>query len=132
MISGEINNLLIQPMNPSSTPPSGGQGPGVKKIDEGKLKKTCEDFESIFIYHLLKVMRKSIPKSGLLDGGSQQDTYLSLFDEELSKSMAKKGGIGLGKILYENIMQQGKNRNFPPAALSTAPEGEGRKIIFPE
>jgi len=109
-----------------------GQGPGVQKIDEGKLKKVCEDFESIFISQMLKVMRKSVPKSGLLDGGSQQDTYLSLFDEELSKSMAKRGGIGLGKILYQNITNQGKNRNLPPAELSTAPAGQGRKIIFPE
>jgi len=132
MIFGGINHPLLQPMNPSWTPTSVGQGPGVQKIDEGKLKKVCEDFESIFISQMLKVMRKSVPKSGLLDGGSQQDTYLSLFDEELSKSMAKRGGIGLGKILYQNITNQGKNRNLPPAELSTAPAGQGRKIIFPE
>jgi len=119
-------------MNPSSAPASAGQGPGVKKIDEGKLRKTCEDFESIFISQMLKVMRKSIPKSALLDAGSQQDTYRSLFDEELSKSMAKRGGIGLGKILYQNIINQGKNRNLAPAELSAAPEGQRRKIIFPE
>jgi flagellar protein FlgJ len=81
---------------------------------------------------MLKEMRKSIPKSGLLDGGSQQDAYLSLFDEELSKSMAKRGGIGLGKILYQNIMKQGKPGDLAPAELSTAAQGQGRKIIFPE
>jgi len=126
------HNLLIAPVSSSSTPDPVGKGPGVKKIDEEKLKKACGDFESIFISQMLKEMRKSIPKSGLLDGESQQDMYLSLFDEELSKSMAKRGGIGLGKILYQNVMNQGKNRNLPPAVLSTAPEGQGRKIIFPE
>jgi flagellar protein FlgJ len=126
------NNLLIEPMNLSSTPESAGKGPGVKKIDEGKLKKTCGDFESIFISQMLKEMRKSIPKSGLLDGGGQQDMYLGLFDEELSRSMAKRGGIGLGKILYQNIMKQGKPRDLAPAELSTAAQGQGRKIIFPE
>jgi flagellar protein FlgJ len=119
-------------MNPSSTPMPLGKGTGVKNLDEGKLKKACEDFESIFISKILKVMRQSIPKTGLLDGGSQQDMYLSLFDEELSKSMAKRGGMGLGKILYQDVMNRGKNRNLPPAELSTAPEGQGRKIIFPE
>jgi len=127
MMSGGINNLQIQPMNPSSTPASADKGSGVKKIDEGKLKKACEDFESIFISQMLKVMRQSIPKSGLLDGGSQQDTYLSLFDQELSKSMAKRGGIGLGKILYQNIMTQEKNRNLAPAELSAAAEGQRPK-----
>ena len=126
------NNLLIGPMNPSSIPESEAKGPGVKKIDEGKLKKACGDFESIFISQMLKEMRKSIPKSGLLDGGSQQDAYLSLFDEELSKSMAKRGGIGLGKILYQNIMKQGKPGDLAPAEQSTTAQGQGRKIIFPE
>ncbi len=117
-------SLSLPSVNPLSAP-------GVKALDEGKLKKACEDFESIFISKMLQVMRQSIPKSGLLDGGSQGETYLSLFDEELSKSMAKRG-IGLGKILYQNIMRRGKDRNLPPAASSTAPEGEGRKIIFRE
>ncbi len=132
MTSGGINRLSMQSTNPSSAPTPLGKEPGVKNLDEGKLKKACEDFESIFISKMLKVMRQSIPKTGLLDGGSQQDMYLSLFDEELSKSMAKKGGMGLGKILYQNVTNQGKNRNLPPAVLSTAPEGQGRKIIFPE
>ena len=132
MTSGGINRLSMPSMNPSSALTPLGKGPGGKSLDEGKLKKACEDFESIFISKMLKVMRQSIPKTGLLDGGSQQDMYLSLFDEELSKTMARKGGMGLGKILYQNVMNQGKNRNLPPAGLTTAPEGQGRKIIFPE
>ena len=132
MMSGETNNLEIQPMNPSSTPASAGKESGVKRSDEGKLRKACEDFESIFISQMLKAMRQTIPKSGLLDGGSQQDTYLSLFDEELSKSMAKRGGIGLGKILYQNILNQEKNRNLAPVELSAAPDGQRRKINLPE
>lgn len=126
------HNLLIGPMNPSSIPESEAKGPGVKIIDEGKLKKVCAEFESIFISQMLKEMRKSIPKSGLLDGGSEQDAYLSLFDEAFSKNMAQGGGIGLGKILYQNIMNQGKHRDLAPAERSTAAQGQGRKIIFRE
>ena len=130
MMSG--HDLLIGPADPSSIPGSEGKGPGVKKIDEGKLKKACEDFESIFISQMLKEMRESIPKSGLLDGGSEQDAYLSLFDEAFSKSMAQGGGIGLGKILYQNVMKQVKPRGLAPAELSTAAQGQGRKILFKE
>lgn len=132
MTSGGSNRLSMQTIHPLSAPAPPGKGPGVKNLDEGKLKKACEDFESIFISKMLKVMRQSIPKTGLLDGGSQQDMYLSLFDEELSKTMARKGGMGLGKILYQNVMNQGKNRNLPPAGLTIAPEGQGRKIAFQE
>jgi flagellar protein FlgJ len=123
-----INNLPIQPINL----PLAGKGSEVKKIDEGKLKKVCEDFESIFISQMLKMMRQTIPKSGLLDGGTQQDTYLSLFDQELSKNMAKRGGIGLGKILYQSVMNQGKNRNSSPPELITTSDGQRQKIVLPE
>jgi flagellar protein FlgJ len=125
-------NLMVKPMNLSSTPESAGKGPGVKKIDEGELKKACGDFESIFISQMLKEMRKSIPKSGLLDGGSQHDMYLSLFDEELSKSLAKRGGIGLGKILYQDIMKRNQNKDLAPNAFGTRAQGHGQKIILPE
>ena len=130
MMSGP--NLLIEPMSSSSAPDSVGKEPGVKRIDEGKLKKACGDFESIFISQMLKEMRKSIPKSGLLDGGGQQDMYLSLFDEELSKSLAKRGGIGVGKILYQNIMKQSQNKDPAPAELPTPAQGPGRKNILAE
>ena len=130
MMSG--HDLLIGPTSSSSIPGSEVKGPGAKKIDEGKLKKACEDFESIFISQMLKEMRKSIPKSGLLDGGNEQDAYLSLFDEAFSKSIAQGGGIGLGKILYQNVMKQAKPRDLAPAERSTPAQGQGRKIIFPE
>jgi Rod binding domain-containing protein len=130
MMSGP--NLLIQSLGPASAPESAGAGPGVNKIDEGKLKKVCGDFESIFIAQMLKEMRKTIPKSGLLDGGSQQDMYLSLFDEELSKNLAKRGGLGLGKILYQNIMKQGQSTDLPPAERSTPAQGQGQKNILAE
>jgi Rod binding domain-containing protein len=132
MMSGEISNLLIKPMNLSPTPASEGKETGAKKIDEAKIKKACEDFESIFISQMLKVMRQTIPKSGLLDGGSEPDKYLSLFDEEVSRSMAKRGGIGLGKILYQNIMRQEKNRNPSPAESPAVPEAQRTKNILPE
>ena len=125
-------NLLVSPVNPLSTPESADKGPGGKRIDEGKLKKACGDFESIFISQLLKEMRKSIPKSGLLDGGGQQDMYLSLFDEELSKSLAKRGGIGLGKILYQNIMKPSPNKDRAPAESSIPAPNPGRQFILRE
>ena len=125
-------NLLINPVNPLTAPESSDKGPGGRRIDEGKLRKTCGDFESIFIAQMLKEMRKTVPKSGLLDGGSQQDMYLSLFDEELSKSLAKRGGLGLGKVLYQSIMKQGPNTDLPPAERSTPAQGQGPKNILTE
>ena len=130
MMFNNFPSLPIYSIGPPSIPLSTGKGSEVKKIDEGKLKKACADFESIFISQMLKVMRQTIPKSGFLDGGSQQNTYLSLFDEELSKSFAKKGGIGLGKMLYQNIMNQTKKKNLDPGASSANPTAISEKLFF--
>lgn len=132
MMFGESPTLPIELIRPSSIPGSSGEGPKSKRIDEGKLKKVCADFESIFIAQMLKVMRQTIPKSGLLDGGSQQSMYLSLFDEELSKIFARNGGMGLEKMLYQKILNQLQNKNLGPIESSAAADGPKRKIILPE
>ena len=95
----------VKAVNLSGLMESPTQGRKTPKLDEEKLKKTCRDFEAIFIHKLLKDMRATVPQSGLLDGGSQQELYRSMFDEEFSKNLAAKGGVGLGKILYRNLSQ---------------------------
>ncbi len=74
-----------------------------RKVDGGKLKKACAEFESLFLERMFKIMRQSIPNSEFLGSGLNPELYQSLFDQELSKNLALKGGIGLGKILYQKI-----------------------------
>ena len=85
---------------------------GDRKLDRDKLKKSCADFESILISQLLKSMRQTMTTSGLMGGGLGKDMYISLFDQELSQSLAKRGGLGLGKIIYNRVIQQ-EERNKP-------------------
>lgn len=93
----------VKSVNPLKLAESPAKGRGKPKLDEEKLKKACKDFEAIFINKMIKNMRATVPKSSLLDGGTQQEIYQSLFDEELSKSLAGKGGMGLGKILQRHL-----------------------------
>ena len=69
---------------------------------DAKLKEACEGFESVFIHQLIKEMRKTVPKDGLLHS-SQEEQYSSMFDEELAKSLAKGGGIGLADYMQGQI-----------------------------
>jgi len=68
-----------------------------------KLKAACEDMEALFIHHMLSEMRKTIPKSGLIDGGRSEEIYTSLMDAELARKMAGSGGLGLSTILLEQM-----------------------------
>jgi Rod binding domain-containing protein len=68
-----------------------------------KLKSVCEDMEALFIHHMLSEMRKTVAKSGLIDGGRSEEIYTSLMDAELAKEMAHSGGVGLSAILQEQL-----------------------------
>ena len=95
---------------------------GEKKIDREKLKKSCADFESILVSQMLKSMRQSLIPAGETGNGLGKDTYTSLFDQELSQSLAKRGGLGIGKKIYDGVIQREERKG---AAFSeTDPAGK--------
>ncbi|GAB6036525.1 hypothetical protein JCM15519_10840 [Fundidesulfovibrio butyratiphilus] len=96
--------------------------PGPSK--EKKLKEACEGFEAVFIGQLVKEMRKSVPKDGLLHG-NMQDQYVSMFDEEYAKTLTKNGGIGLSDFMFAQLSARDKAVK-PEDAKSMAVSGEKR------
>ncbi len=67
-----------------------------------KLKEVCYGFEAIFIEKLWQEMKKTLPKGGLFEDKILEN-YLSIFDMEFAKTLAKDGGIGLSDLLYKNL-----------------------------
>lgn len=96
-------------------------GPDMDK----KLKQACEGFETIFLNKLWTDMRKSVPKEGYLHS-KEEEAYLSMFDQELMKKMSSAGGIGLGKMLYENLSD-----HLTKASAGTAARLGGKTEIGP-
>lgn len=66
------------------------------------LRSTTQEFESLLVYKMLEAMRRTVQKSGLLKSFSM-DMYQSMMDQEMANEVAKKGSIGLGKMLYEQL-----------------------------
>ena len=76
---------------------------GFGKMDgEKDIEKVSRDFESVFLNKLLSSMRKTIPKSGLLDSFAS-DMFQSMMDEEISKEMSKNKGMGMGEMIYNDL-----------------------------
>jgi len=71
------------------------------------LKSACDGMEALFISHMLSEMRKTVPKSGFLDGGHAEEIYTSLMDAELANKMAGAGGLGLSSVLLEQLGRSG-------------------------
>lgn len=91
-----INTLLppvqYQPINHSSP-----------DDDPRKLKEACSELESLFVFYLVKEMRATVPKSGLLGGGKTEEMYTSMMDVQLARDISAKRGIGIASILFEKL-----------------------------
>jgi flagellar protein FlgJ len=68
-----------------------------------RLKRTCSEFESIFITYMLKSMRNALVEDGLFGKTNEAKIVKSMFDEKLALGIAREGGISLGKMLFEQL-----------------------------
>jgi len=93
---------------------------------EKKLRESCEGFEAIFIQKMWEQMRATIPESGLLKG-REEKFWQSMYDQELAKTMAGAGGIGLADMMYEQL-----SRSLRAASKNTADAVGGQPSGFAE
>ena len=90
---------------------------------EKRLREACEGFESIFIQKVWQQMRATLPQNGLLHSRDEK-MWQDMYDQELAKSMASVGGIGLADMMYEQL-----SRNLVSASRGTAGTA-GRSAAF--
>lgn len=69
-----------------------------------QLRKVSRDFESIFLSYMMKTMKEAIPKNDFLGQSEGEKIFTEMKDDELAKGMAKAGGIGLGKLLEQQLI----------------------------
>lgn len=107
--------MPIKPLGSHAAPPPPSADPGRarKKIDEKKLRQAGEDFEALFINQLLQGMRRTVFQSKILGDAPGKEIYQSLFDRELSKKMAHQGGLGLGKIMVQKVLEKESRKSSP-------------------
>ena len=99
---------------------------------EKKIENVSRDFESIFLHKLLTSMRKTVPKSGLLDSFAT-DMFKSMMDEEISKEMSKNKGMGMGEMIYNDLsninrVSRGQVLQSTYTASESKPAGFGIKL----
>ena len=67
-----------------------------------KLMEVARQFESLLVHQMLSAMRKTVPKSDLLNSFAVEQ-YESMLDEELSKEMVKHRSIGLAETIQPQL-----------------------------
>jgi murein DD-endopeptidase MepM/ murein hydrolase activator NlpD len=114
----------------ASWPQKPGKGRGE---DAAALREAAKEFEALFLSYMLNVMRESIEDSGLTDSGLGRDIYTELFDQELARSLAGRGALGIADLLMRKLsdptpadIPDSRTPDLPAATSPPAPEAAPR------
>lgn len=74
-----------------------------KDFEKKRLRQVSEDFEALMINQMLKEMRKTVNKSGLVDGGMAEQIFEDMLYDEYAKEFSKTKTFGLADIIYNQM-----------------------------
>ncbi len=99
-------------VTPHKLQPNGGLGPirgqapspRDRQIQEParNLAAACREVESLFLAQLLGQMRRTL-LSGLKTSAAEAERYAALADQEVARTLAAGGGIGLAQRLCAHL-----------------------------
>ena len=98
MINTDIARLQYEHVQPKRTIQE-----AQRNGQNAQLRKACEDFEAIFVKQMLKSMKSTISKNGLLDGGFAEEIYDDMLYDEYAKKMTKTANFGIADSLYKQL-----------------------------
>lgn len=91
-----------------------------------RLRETADEFGAILYRMLLKQMRATVEKSGLLDGGRGEEIFRDFLDDEYARSAGRQGGgpvplalFEQGLQAYEDSVRSGRPMNVPTLPASS-------------
>ena len=87
---------------------------------KGALRETAQQFEAMFLQMMLKSMRESIEKSELT-ASAHADTFESMFDREVSMSLARRNAVGLADMLVEQAQVRAKAVELATEIATSSP-----------
>ena len=92
-------NLLLQTTKPT---------PDTSRMHKDKeaLKKSCQDFEAIFIQSVFKAMHKTVPEGGLFEKNTSTGIFQEMFDQEVATAISRKQSVGLAEQMYRQLEQK--------------------------
>jgi flagellar protein FlgJ len=88
----------------------GSSAAGLSDKQRIQAKKIGQDFEGLFVGMMMKSMRATVQQDKLTGGGHGEDVYRSLLDQEYATAAAKRGGLGLAKVIEKEIIRQESRR----------------------
>jgi flagellar protein FlgJ len=82
----------------------------------GAIGDVAGQFEALFVQMMLKSMREATMRSDLFSS-SQLETYEQMYDQQLALELSKQGGVGLRRILVEQLGGASSGPSLPATTL---------------
>jgi flagellar protein FlgJ len=101
------SSLLTETWNSAKTLKKKGDfadEPGMEDKQNLRVRKACQQMESLFLSQLLKEMRRTIPHDGAIPENNAMNLYQSLFDNHLADLLAQRQTTGLGDYFYRELL----------------------------
>ena len=72
------------------------------------IREASTDLEAILLKMMYTEMYKTVPKDELFGDDNAMEIYQDMYHEELTKEMAKAGGIGLADYIYSQLTKSSR------------------------
>lgn len=80
-----------------------------------QLQQASQMYEKHFLGEMVKAMRNSVQKGGLVKESMADQIYTQQLDSEYVKSWVTRGGVGLAKLIEKQMLQH-MGLSMPPQA----------------
>lgn len=75
------------------------------------LQEAAEQFEAIFLQHLLEEMRRTVPENDLFGDRRAEKIFQSMLDQEMAINSSQAQSVGLAKMIYEQMSKYVSDRD---------------------
>lgn len=75
------------------------------KMKDEELKKSAQDFESVFVNQFLEVLNSTVERSEEFSGGRGEEMFRSMMNGEIAKNIASnpQTSFGFAQQIYEQM-----------------------------
>lgn len=109
--------------------PQSPSGDETKRRLSGKSPEAvAKEFESILLAQVISAMRKTVPESGMLEASASRRMLDGAFDQEVARSLAAKGGLGIAEQIVGQIQRQQAARDAAAGVTERSTAGVGPSI----
>jgi Rod binding domain-containing protein len=79
---------------------------GKAEREQKRLWDACVEMESLLVGNMMKEMRKTVEKTGWINGGPAEEIFEDMLYDEYSLGISRNSNLGLAKMLYEDMKRR--------------------------